>query len=416
MYAGSCQKWKSRFVFGSTSDVYGKSLDLPFRESSDLVLGPSTVSRWGYASSKLFDEHLCFANQRRYGIPATVIRYFNTYGPRHDLTIKSGGPQALFFDALLKGGRMTIHGDGSQRRCFSYVSDTIEMTARIVENQITEGEIINVGNPSGEISIAQLAQLAWEAVDGRGSAPIDFIPHEKFYQTGKFEEISRRVPDITKAIRLLGYLPVVSIRQGLEWTLDWQRNQARVSEWRQRSMTLKIIIPAWNEAGQIGTLFDRLLSVSELVKREWKVFLIDDGSTDATAAEAERYQGLFPLSIIRHQENRRSVRSFQDGLRCGNERIVCRGYYSEHRSKQKLRSVHIAENDRTRRERIRSRSCLLLCARRSGDRRSSVPIATEQINKPSPPYPVPVSTECILTPHSTGSGVYESGGENQCWN
>ncbi|HPQ40633.1 MAG TPA: NAD-dependent epimerase/dehydratase family protein [bacterium] len=217
--------WNGEFVFASTSDVYGKSEALPFREDGNLVLGASTVARWGYAASKLFDEHLCFANQRRFGIPATVIRYFNTYGPRHDLTIKSGGPQALFFDALLKGRPMTIHGDGSQKRAFSYVSDSIEMTARAVLSTKTRGEILNIGNPRGEISIRELAELAWAVFDGQGPAPIINIRHESFYKTGVFEEVNRRIPDISKAERLLSFRPEITNEDGMRMTLEWQRNQ-----------------------------------------------------------------------------------------------------------------------------------------------------------------------------------------------
>lgn len=223
------RKWKCRMIFGSTSDVYGKSTNLPFREDADLVLGASTIPRWGYAASKLFDEHLCFANQRRYGIPATVIRYFNTYGPRHDLTVISGGPQALFFDALLRGQKMTIHGDGKQRRAFAYVSDSIEMTARILDNSETEGEIINIGNPAGDVSINELALMAWDLLASVGPAPIEYIPHQQFYQTQRFEEIACRIPDIGKARKLLGFEPVVSIRDGMKMTLDWQRKQEEYS-------------------------------------------------------------------------------------------------------------------------------------------------------------------------------------------
>lgn len=220
------RRWQCEFVFASTSDVYGKSDALPFREDGNLVLGASTVARWGYAASKLFDEHLCFANQRRFGIPATVIRYFNTYGPRHDLTIKSGGPQALFFDALLRGQSMTIHGDGSQQRAFAYVSDSVELTARAVVSRNVRGEILNIGNPRGEISIRNLAELAWRVYGGSGPAPIQFIQHESFYKTGSFEEVNRRVPDITKAVQLLGFQPSISNEEGMQRTFEWQRRQA----------------------------------------------------------------------------------------------------------------------------------------------------------------------------------------------
>lgn len=217
------RRWGCRFVFASTSDVYGKNTAIPFAETADLVLGPSTVARWGYAASKLFDEHLCFANQRRFGIPATVIRYFNTYGPRHDLTIKSGGPQALFFDALLRGRSMIIHGTGRQQRAFAYIDDAIEMTVRTIECEATHGEIINIGNPAGEIAIRDLAELAWNVFGGQGPAPIETIDHEAYYRTGAFEEVNRRVPDISKAERLLRFHPGISNRQGLELTLQWQR-------------------------------------------------------------------------------------------------------------------------------------------------------------------------------------------------
>jgi len=219
------RNWNSRFVFASTSDVYGKSKELPFNEGADLVLGSSVVPRWGYAASKLFDEHLCFANQRRFGIPATVIRYFNTYGPRHDLTVISGGPQALFLNALLSNRKMTIHGDGRQQRAFSYVADSVEMTARAIESEKTSGEILNIGNPDGEISIRELAELTWDVFGGKGPAPIEYITHESFYKSGKFEEISRRIPDISKAENLLGFKPEVTNRRGMELTFEWQRQQ-----------------------------------------------------------------------------------------------------------------------------------------------------------------------------------------------
>ncbi len=217
------RRWDSRFVFSSTSDVYGRSPHFPFREDGDLMLGESTVSRWGYAASKIFDEHLCFAYQRQYNTRVTVIRYFNTYGPRHELSRVSGGPQALFLDALLRGNKMTIHGNGSQRRCFAYVSDTIEMTARAIEEESTIGEILNIGNPNDEISILELAKLAHEITGKPGPVPLEFISHANAYKTEKFQEVNRRIPDISKAERLLGYTPRISNREGLKLTYEWQK-------------------------------------------------------------------------------------------------------------------------------------------------------------------------------------------------
>lgn len=217
------RQWNGRFVFASTSDVYGRNPALPFSEEASLVLGPSTVPRWGYAASKIFDEHLCFAYRREYGTGVTVIRYFNTYGPRHELTSRSGGPQALFFDALLKGRPMTVHGDGSQRRCFAYIDDAVELTVRAMEHSGAEGEILNIGNPDNEISIRELAELAYRVYGGQGDPPIEFKTHAVAYNSARYEEVDRRIPDISKAIRILEYRPRIGNAEGLKRTLDWQR-------------------------------------------------------------------------------------------------------------------------------------------------------------------------------------------------
>ncbi len=214
--------WSARFVFASTSDVYGKNTTMPFNETCDLLLGPSNVSRWAYAASKIFDEHLCFAYQRRYGLPIVVIRYFNTYGPRHELTPRSGGPQALFFHAILSRDALTVHGDGSQRRCFAYIDDSIEMTVRVIESDATVGEIVNIGNPDNEIRIIDLAELACRVAGLKAPFPIRMIRHETVYQTTRFEEVHRRVPDISKARRLLKYSPCISNEEGMRRTFLWQ--------------------------------------------------------------------------------------------------------------------------------------------------------------------------------------------------
>ncbi len=215
-------EWGSRFVFASTSDVYGKNPMLPFSEEADLVLGPSNVARWGYASSKIFDEHLCFAYQRRYGLNVTILRYFNTYGPRHELSPRSGGPQALFLDAILKGRDLVVHGNGLQKRCFAYVDDSIEMTARAVESDSAIGEILNIGNPYSEITIRDLAQLALDVTGKNEHISIRFMSHEDVYQTTKYEEVNRRIPNISKAERLFGFSPSIDNREGLKRTYAWQ--------------------------------------------------------------------------------------------------------------------------------------------------------------------------------------------------
>ena len=218
------RRWKSRFIFASTSDVYGRNPNLPFSEDADIVLGPSVVSRWGYAASKVFDEHLCFAHQREYHLPVVVLRYFNTYGPRHELTPRSGGPQALFLDAILRHKPMIIHGDGLQKRCFAYVSDSMEMTARLVDCPEANGEIINIGNPNGEITIRDLATTAYEVAGGDGEPAIEFVSHAKAFQSKNFQEVNRRIPEIAKAVRMTGFVPGIGNREGLQLTYEWQRN------------------------------------------------------------------------------------------------------------------------------------------------------------------------------------------------
>ncbi|HSG99083.1 MAG TPA: NAD-dependent epimerase/dehydratase family protein, partial [candidate division Zixibacteria bacterium] len=129
-------------VIASTSDVYGKSADLPFREDGDCLIGPSSRPRWSYAVSKLYDEHLGLASMAAYGFPVTLLRFFGSYGPRHHLSWW-GGPQSVFIEKILKGEETPIHGDGQQTRSFTYVSDTVAGIAAATHRDQANGEIIN---------------------------------------------------------------------------------------------------------------------------------------------------------------------------------------------------------------------------------------------------------------------------------
>jgi len=215
-------EWGCRIVIASTSDVYGKSTDFPFTEATDLVIGSSTVPRWAYAASKLVDEHLALAFHREERIDAVVIRYFNSYGPRHDISIKSGGPQALFIDAFLEGRPITLYGDGSQQRAFCYIDDTVEGTVGALMTPEASGKITNIGNPDGEISIKELAYMIYELMELPGEPPIKMITHEKAF--GTYEEVQRRIPDISLARQLFGFEPKFDNREGLKRTIEWQRN------------------------------------------------------------------------------------------------------------------------------------------------------------------------------------------------
>ena len=171
-------KTGAKVVAASTSDVYGKNPDLPFSEDHDSVIGPSTIPRWGYAVSKLFEEHLALAYQEAYGFPVTLARFFGSYGPRHHLSWW-GGPQSVFISAVLNDEEIEIHGDGLQTRSFCYVSDTVDGLIRMIESDKANGEIFNIGSVH-EISIKDLAFLIKKLSNTRGELKARFVPYANF--------------------------------------------------------------------------------------------------------------------------------------------------------------------------------------------------------------------------------------------
>jgi UDP-glucose 4-epimerase len=208
--------WK-KVVLASTSEIYGKSARVPFREDDDRVLGTTSVGRWSYSMSKGIDEHFAFAYAVK-GLPVTIVRYFNSYGPRIEER-GYGTVVANFFRQALKGEPITVHGDGRQTRCFTYVTDTVAGTLLAGEVRTAEGEAFNLGN-NAETSMLELAR-AVKAVT-RSKSKIVFVPYESYYGAG-FEDTRRRVPSIEKARRLLGFRPRVSLREGLRRTAIWCR-------------------------------------------------------------------------------------------------------------------------------------------------------------------------------------------------
>jgi UDP-glucose 4-epimerase len=208
-------------VIASTSDVYGRNPKLPFHEDDDSVLGSSKVARWSYAVSKLFDEHMAFAYQESFGFPVTVLRFFGSYGPRHHLSWW-GGPQAVFIDAVLSDREIPIHGDGLQTRSFTYVSDTVEGIYAAIMKPQANGEIFNIGS-THEITILELARTIKRLSNTPGELKLKFIPYESF--TGrKYEDVRRRVPNVSHCERVLGVKAKVSLEAGLLRTIDWQRS------------------------------------------------------------------------------------------------------------------------------------------------------------------------------------------------
>lgn len=208
-------KKKKRVLITSTSEVYGKSTAVPFREDGDLTFGASTKSRWSYACSKVIDEFLALAYWREYKVPTVVARLFNVIGPRQ--TGRYGMVVPRFIQQGLQQQPITVYGSGNQSRCFTYVLDAAEYLTRLALTENAVGDVYNVGNPL-EISILDLAHRV-NHITG-SPAGIEFIPYDKAYEEG-FEDMERRVPDISKIKALTNYEPRYSLDQALHLTRDW---------------------------------------------------------------------------------------------------------------------------------------------------------------------------------------------------
>ena len=206
-----------RVVFASTSEVYGRNPAVPWHEDADRVLGPSTIDRWCYATSKATGEHFCLA-YRRLGLPITILRYFNVYGPRLD-RLDVGRVITIFMGQLLRGEPLTVIGDGSQTRCFTFVTDAVQATVAAGVLSAAEGQVINVGTEE-EISIRRLAELMLEL--GGGSSALHMVPQEAVYGES-YEDVPRRVPDVTRMQRLLGVRATTPLVEGLARTIAWFR-------------------------------------------------------------------------------------------------------------------------------------------------------------------------------------------------
>jgi nucleoside-diphosphate-sugar epimerase len=212
-------RYKRRVVLASTSEVYGKSTQLPFREDGDLVLGSTDHSRWSYACSKAIDEFLALAWHRESALPVTVVRLFNTVGPRQ--SGRYGMVLPTFVRQALLGDSITVYGSGEQTRCFTHVADIVDGLAAIVRHDSTTGGIYNLGATS-EISINVLAELVLAATGSLSR--IVHIPYEQAYAPG-FEDMPRRVPSIAKARDAFGFHPRRTLHQMLSDVIAHQRAQ-----------------------------------------------------------------------------------------------------------------------------------------------------------------------------------------------
>jgi UDP-glucose 4-epimerase len=209
---------KKKLVFIlSTSEVYGKSADVPFREAADLVLGPTLKHRWAYACSKMIDEFLALAYWKEKKLPVIIVRLFNTVGPRQ--TGQYGMVLPTFVRQALAGQPITVFGDGTQSRSFTYVGDVVDALIALALEPRAVGDVYNIGN-TDEISIRDLAEKV-KAMTGSQS-PIQLIPYDQAYEAG-FEDMPRRVPDLTKLRDLIGYQPKVRLDEIVRRVIEHAR-------------------------------------------------------------------------------------------------------------------------------------------------------------------------------------------------
>ena len=217
-------KKKKKVLMASTSEVYGKSEQVPFREDADLVLGATTKGRWSYACSKAIDEFLALAYWKEKHLPVVVFRLFNTVGPRQ--TGRYGMVIPNFVKQALRGEPITVYGDGRQSRCFTYVSDVVGALVQLAEHPEAVGQVLNIGNDREEISILDLAQRVKARTGSRSE--IRMVPYDEAYEEG-FEDMPRRVPDLGKIRALLGYEPRVHLDEILDNVAEYFRSdRARV--------------------------------------------------------------------------------------------------------------------------------------------------------------------------------------------
>jgi UDP-glucose 4-epimerase len=229
-------RYRAKVLIASTSEVYGKGNAIPFREDDDVVLGPTSRSRWSYAASKMVDEFLALAYYREQGLPIVVFRLFNTVGPRQ--TGRYGMVIPRFVEQALREEPLSVYGDGGQSRCFLHVHDAVEAILALSENAAATGQVFNVGSVE-EVSIYDLARLVLDLVNIQEGAPsypsreknaspsqkngdIVFIPYEQAYAEG-FDDMRRRVPDISRIRELTGWEPRHTLKQTLEEIIAYMR-------------------------------------------------------------------------------------------------------------------------------------------------------------------------------------------------
>jgi UDP-glucose 4-epimerase len=221
----AAKKQKPVVVF-STSEVYGKSNDAKFSEGGDLILGATDKGRWSYAASKMIDEFLALAYHKEKGLPVIIVRLFNTVGPRQ--SARYGMVVPRFVQQALAGKPITVYGDGQQTRTFTYVKDAVDAIVRLAVNPGAIGQVFNVGGRE-EITIEGLAYLVKEVV--KSDSPVELVPYAAAYGEG-FEDMRKRVPDIAKIDRLIGFEPKYDLRSIILEVSEYEKSQSAFrSDW-----------------------------------------------------------------------------------------------------------------------------------------------------------------------------------------
>ena len=212
-------KKKKKVLIASTSEVYGLSADVPFREDGNLVMGATTKGRWSYACSKAIDEFLALAYWREKKLPTTIVRLFNTVGPRQ--TGRYGMVIPTFVRQALAGRPITVYGDGKQTRCFGYVGDVVGALIKLMDHEDSVGQVFNIGS-NEEISIVALAEKVKELT--KSKSEIVFMPYDEAYEEG-FEDMPRRVPDTSKINKLVGFKPEMMLDGILQSVISFHSSQ-----------------------------------------------------------------------------------------------------------------------------------------------------------------------------------------------
>lgn len=212
-------RYHKKVLITSTSEIYGKNINGPLKENDDRILGSPLKTRWSYSTAKAVDEMLAYVYWKEKQVPSIIVRLFNTVGPRQ--TGHYGMVMPRFISQALKNGTITVYGTGKQSRCFIHVKDVVKALIDLTEEPKAVGEVFNIGSQE-EITIEQLAKEIIQIT--KSSSEIEYIPYEKAYEEG-FEDMQRRVPDISKINKLIGFKPTSTLSEIIKDIIDYLRNE-----------------------------------------------------------------------------------------------------------------------------------------------------------------------------------------------